>query len=602
MSKNKSRKRKQQESDKRRSAQIGQVPSGPYLPERSVGKVQSKPGSFVSFHGFRELVESVVIAFILAFLFRTFEAEAFVIPTGSMANTLMGRHKDLQCDKCGYPFQVSASEEIGPKSGRPTGRVVSGGVCPMCRHSMILRGSLKKKDNRSFNGDRIIVGKFMYQFEEPQRWDVSVFKYPAESKTNFIKRLVGLPNETLRINRGDIFTKSKGEEEFFIARKPPDKMRAMLKTVYDNDYVLPGMIEKGWPARWQDANGPHGWKTSSDHREFTVSGKRQGTAWLQYRHIVPMPADWNALERGPLPANFVVKPQLIADFTAYNAGIWKGARRGAAGNGIRGYGTHWVGDLAVQCELQVESPSGKALLKLVEGGRDMLCTIDLASGKATLSISGDTYERVGSTPISKPGTYKLMFSNVDDQLGLWVDDDLIAFDKPTTYKPLHNQRPQKEDLAPVGIGSQGAKLRVGHLEVLRDIYYIADKRGVAGVVSDFDAPFAVFGGRTPHNLTAFFSDPDRWDVFESDAMGNVEFRLDEDQFLMLGDNSSMSRDSRLWNPNEYYVDRELLIGKALFIYWPHSWDKLPDNNIPFLSGKDIPFPFFPNVKEMKFVR
>ena len=46
----------------------------------------------------RETVESLVIAFTLALLFRAFEAEAFVIPTGSMAPTLMGRHKDLDCN------------------------------------------------------------------------------------------------------------------------------------------------------------------------------------------------------------------------------------------------------------------------------------------------------------------------------------------------------------------------------------------------------------------------------------------------------------------------------------------------------------------------
>ena len=50
------------------------------------------------------------MAFVLAFLFRTFEAEAFVIPTGSMAPTLMGRHKDVYCPKCGCEYQISASE------------------------------------------------------------------------------------------------------------------------------------------------------------------------------------------------------------------------------------------------------------------------------------------------------------------------------------------------------------------------------------------------------------------------------------------------------------------------------------------------------------
>src|SRR5439155_1572925 len=48
----------------------------------------------------RETIESIVVAFVLAFLFRTFEAEAFVIPTGSMAPTLYGQHRDITCEKC----------------------------------------------------------------------------------------------------------------------------------------------------------------------------------------------------------------------------------------------------------------------------------------------------------------------------------------------------------------------------------------------------------------------------------------------------------------------------------------------------------------------
>jgi hypothetical protein len=62
-------------------------------------------------HATRETIESIVIAFVLAFLFRTFEAEAFVIPTGSMAPTLMGKHKDVDCLKCGHRYRVTASEE-----------------------------------------------------------------------------------------------------------------------------------------------------------------------------------------------------------------------------------------------------------------------------------------------------------------------------------------------------------------------------------------------------------------------------------------------------------------------------------------------------------
>src|SRR3989304_2288271 len=60
-------------------------------------------------HNFRETIESIVIAFILAFLFRTFEAEAFVIPTGSMAPALQGRHKEVACPQCGYTYRTGAS-------------------------------------------------------------------------------------------------------------------------------------------------------------------------------------------------------------------------------------------------------------------------------------------------------------------------------------------------------------------------------------------------------------------------------------------------------------------------------------------------------------
>ena len=84
----------------------------------------------------RETIESIVVAFILAFLFRTFEAEAFVIPTGSMAPTLMGRHKDLVCPKCGCPYRVSSSEEVDQDGAfAPEAARIVAGVCPMCRYT-----------------------------------------------------------------------------------------------------------------------------------------------------------------------------------------------------------------------------------------------------------------------------------------------------------------------------------------------------------------------------------------------------------------------------------------------------------------------------------
>src|SRR5712671_121226 len=83
--------------------------------------------------GWRETVESVAMAVILALLFRGFVAEAFVIPTGSMAPTLMGRHKDVKCPKCGVQYQVSGSDE--QREDRITGDHVYSTTCPICRYS-----------------------------------------------------------------------------------------------------------------------------------------------------------------------------------------------------------------------------------------------------------------------------------------------------------------------------------------------------------------------------------------------------------------------------------------------------------------------------------
>src|SRR5688500_7962806 len=61
----------------------------------------------------KETVESILVAFILAFIFRAFVVEAFVIPTGSMAPTLLGAHIRVRCEDCGYRWNVNFSNGSG---------------------------------------------------------------------------------------------------------------------------------------------------------------------------------------------------------------------------------------------------------------------------------------------------------------------------------------------------------------------------------------------------------------------------------------------------------------------------------------------------------
>jgi signal peptidase I len=93
----------------------------PVPPRAAPSQAEHKDGS-------REIVETIVFVVVLVLLLKTFLAEAFVIPTGSMAVTLLGYHKAVVCDDCKYPFRVNASDEV---ERRPPHRVV-GYTCPNC--------------------------------------------------------------------------------------------------------------------------------------------------------------------------------------------------------------------------------------------------------------------------------------------------------------------------------------------------------------------------------------------------------------------------------------------------------------------------------------
>jgi len=59
-------------------------------------------------------------------------------------------------------------------------------------------------------GDRIFVDKVSYRFKDPKRGDVIVFKYPVDKKKDFVKRLVGLPGDSIQIREGALII--NGEE------------------------------------------------------------------------------------------------------------------------------------------------------------------------------------------------------------------------------------------------------------------------------------------------------------------------------------------------------------------------------------------------------
>lgn len=493
-------------------------------------------------HAIRETIESVIVAFILAFLFRAFVAEAFVIPTGSMAPTLMGAHKDTVCDHCGTEYQSTASPEFDKDTGGPTDHVAVGSTCAMCRglNAFDLAGNA---NHATFSGDRILVSKFDYLFSDPDRWDVLVFKFPTDARMNYIKRLVGLPGEHLHIEGGDVYLRKQESEPWQLARKPPEKALAMMQVVSDTKHQAVDLVAKGWPSLWQPLaipGGAHAWKPEQTEDTWSArlaaGDSSEQTQWLRYYHKFLDQGEWNEVAGGAaLPEIDPYSISLITDFLAYNttrfgrrSDVYTPNGRLAPEitpevraldvvpphsitfDGLTGMpqdGLHWVGDLAAEFDVEVASDGGTLSFDLVEFGIHYQCRIDVATGKATLHASdngqplnafaaADEKEIAvpsASTDVQGRSRHRVRFANIDDQLMLWVDGSLAKFDMPTVYdshryRTAEARRPywtlhDPLDAAPIAIGGQGADLIVHRAQVWRDIYYIAIR---PRVYSDYD--------------------------------------------------------------------------------------------------------------------
>src|SRR5262245_45969522 len=198
----------------------------------------------------REIAETVVFVVVLVLLLKAFVAQAFVIPTGSMAVTLYGYQMHVKCPKCGIEFPVNASNAVDPSDGGPQ-VPVEACICPNCRYQIDFREEMRR--NPKFErpspstGDRVLVADFLYDLPGggPKRLDVVVFKYPGDSNPraftpfpisgpqkghsamNYIKRLIGEPGETIGIWHGKLYRLPADQ-------LPPEKKAEYQRRSWDN--------------------------------------------------------------------------------------------------------------------------------------------------------------------------------------------------------------------------------------------------------------------------------------------------------------------------------------------------------------------------------
>ncbi len=123
----------------------------------------------------RELIEALLVAFLLAMFIRTFFVQAFKIPSGSMKETLqIGDH--ILVTK--YSYGVHVPNEIIGLNMR-------------------------------------LFSDIVFFEETPERYDVLVFKFPRDESKDYIKRVIGLPGEVLEIRMQQVYINGKKIEDPF---------------------------------------------------------------------------------------------------------------------------------------------------------------------------------------------------------------------------------------------------------------------------------------------------------------------------------------------------------------------------------------------------
>ena len=88
--------------------------------------------------------------------------------------------------------------------------------------------------------ERIFINKFIYRFEPIERGDVVVFWYPLDRSKSFIKRVVGLPGETIEIRSGHVYVNERELPDQFVPAGYLDDSSYMPRRIPDDEYFVMG--------------------------------------------------------------------------------------------------------------------------------------------------------------------------------------------------------------------------------------------------------------------------------------------------------------------------------------------------------------------------
>lgn len=543
----------------------------------------------------KETLIAITIAFTMAFIFRGFVIEGFLIPTGSMAPTLLGKHMRVLDEDSGYEWTVGPWDYSGERgSGVPLPRQGSAQLGPVQINDPMTGKDITKSGEPILPGDRLFVLKYLSGIYEPQRWEVVVFKAPHVPQENYIKRLIGLPGEQLALVDGDVFTRPFVEgqtaeqgveawtqDDWRIARKPERVQRAMWQPIFDATFTPPEETQQSlspsqrFRSPWQSPTP--GWSGLDTDRSYRYESA------------------------SPTSLTFDTQRYPIDDYTSYNQTRINGQAYSRVPSGDAPVSIFPVSDIAVSAGIEPEQDGLMATMTITARGWDFQAGIidqpdagysDVGLRRRPADASDDTPWQaitIGKGPRLTPGqATRVEFWHTDQSLWLFMDGQLVAGGaedgayeltpaervEASTGRSLESLIAANPMIArsalgdpsiyrrpSVGMSFSGGPLTLHHARVDRDVFY-----------------------QTHRQAQTLGSHP------------NYFATLSDDHFFLCGDNSPSSHDARLWGTepaggidpwvsvsmhgldpadptasdahNAGLVHRHMVIGRAFVVYLP----------------------------------
>jgi signal peptidase I len=406
----------------------------------------------------RRFVERCIFLLTALLVMRTWYVEGLIVPCrivgGSMAPSLVGLHRDIACADCGHRFVCAAN--VQPVSRRA--------VCPNCSYS-----GNRLEGEPDLEGDRLLIGKSVFRFRPPRRWEVVAFRRPQQAGTLHVKRVVGLPGESIQIRRGDVYVDGQ------IQRKSLSQQRALAVLVHNAD--RPPTIQPAPPPRWQSEKPNSQWGSADGRFAHPLTPDRAPIDWLVYQHWCCAADGQGKIREGP-----------ITDVCGYNQTLPR-----------RNEETHRVVDLLLSLRLIEVSGRGVLVIRATDGAEQFRVRIIPFENRYEVMQNG--------RPIATPtavGKLPAFGEGLTLEVSLFDRQFLLAFDGRTvvTWPYDRPQQPSEPSLRPLAVGVQGLEVVVEQLRLYRDVYYthpigLRGRWGLDRPIRLADDQYYVLGDNSP---------------------------------------------------------------------------------------------------------